>query len=409
MGRSGGGRSGGASRSGGSRSGGSRGGGFTRSGGFGGSRGSGMHSSRGGGSGNGSFFGRSSSKSFSRNRPKTDIFGDYSSSPFSRGGTPNPVRRRPLIFSDTGGFGPNHGNFSGPGGGGEFQPPLRRRSPHISIGCFRAFLLIVLILVVAAVVFGGLWSAFYGDHREANRPAVSYSSKNRDPLPKGSVRVDAGYYTDELGWISNRRQLERGMESFYEKTGVMPYLYIIDSIDGETNPPLNAFTNFANDAYDALFEDRNGEIDEAHVLVIFQKHYDGEYRTYYLSGIQAKAVIDDEAGDILLDYIDLYYHDRSLDNTEFLAKAFEDAGIAIMKVTRPNWYYPTITIGTFLIVVSIVGLIAFVAKKRREKAELNKEILSTPLEKFGDIGTDDAAEKLAQKYLNLEDNDKEDY
>ena len=254
-------------------------------------------------------------------------------------------------------------------GGGSGDSKSGKRGPQISIGCFYSFLLAVVILVVAAVVLGGIWAALYGDHREDSKPAVSLSTKNRNPLPEGSVKVDAGYYRDELGWINNEKELLRGMESFYEKTGVMPYLYLTDSIDGETNPPLNAFNNFASDSYNSLFADKNGDIDQTHILVIFQQNDEGVYRSYYVAGVQAKAVIDDEAGDILLDYLDFYYSDQSLDGTEFLAKAFKDAGNDIMNVTHPNWYYPTINAAVLIVVVSIIGLVAVIVKKRREKAK----------------------------------------
>lgn len=390
--------------------------GGSRGGGFGGSRSSGMRSSGGGrsfSSGSsrsfGSFSGGRSSSTFNHSRPTSNSFGNYNSSPFSSGGSPRPVR--PIIFvntgsksnsspygtyhTDTGSYGqqnrqnnePYHKGYRGPTGG-----------PRINIGCLYSFLLIIVILTVIAVVFGGLWSALYGEQNSNSQSDITYSTTQREPLPSDAVTVKNGYYTDELGWITNRSKVESGMKSFYEATGVMPYLYLTDTVDGETSPKANDFMNFADATYDALFTASNGQIDEAHLLVIFHEYYDGDYTVYWLAGKQAQAVIDQEAGDILMDYFDRYYYDSSKDNPEYFAAVFKDSGAAIMKVTRPAWYYPTIIGGIALIVLLILSILSIRAKSKREQDARDQAILNTPLETFGDNETAVKAEDLAKKY-----------
>ncbi|MBQ1580374.1 MAG: hypothetical protein IIZ86_04515, partial [Firmicutes bacterium] len=140
--------------------------------------------------------------------------------------------------------------------------------------------------------------------------------------------------------------------------------------------------------------------------VIFHEYYDGEYTVYYTAGIQAQSVIDEEAGEILLDYFDRYYYDSSKDNSEYFGAVFEEAGNAIMKVTRPAWYYPTITVGSVLIVLAVIVLMRMRAKNKKEQDERDKEILNTPLETFGDTETTQKAEELAKKYeSNIYNND----
>ena len=397
--------------------------GGSRGGGFGGSRGSGMRSSGGGGrsfsSGGsrsfGSFSGGRTSSTFNHSRPTSNNFGNYNSSPFSSGGSPRPVR--PIIFVNSGNktssspygtyntnpYGqqskpnnePYHKGYRGPTGG-----------PRVSIGCLYSFLLIVIIITLMAVVFGGLWSAMYGQQNPNSQSDITYSTTQREPLPSNAVTVKNGYYTDELGWITSKSKVESGMKSFYEETGVMPYLYLTDTVDGETSPKKNDFINFADAKYDELFTAANGQIDEAHILVIFHEYYDGEYTVYYTAGVQAQSVIDDEAGEILMDYFDRYYYDSSKDNSEYFSAVFKEAGEAIMKVTRPAWYYPTIIGGIILIIGAIAAIIALRAKNKKEQDERDKEILNTPLETFGDNETTVKAEDLAKKYDTVyKDND----
>ena len=399
--------------------------GGSRGGGFGGSRGSGMRSSGGGGrsfsSGGsrsfGSFSGGRSSSTFNHSRPTSNSFGSYHSSPFSSGGSPRPVR--PIIFVNPGynktnssPYGTYNTNSSDPYGTKKTPEPYHKGykgyagGPRISIGCLYSFLLIVIILTIMAVVFGGLWSALYGEQNPNSHSDITYSTTQREPLPSDAVTVKNGYFTDELGWITSKSKLESGMKSFYEATGVMPYLYLTDEVDGETSPKANDFMNFADRTYDDLFTASNGQIDEAHLLVIFHEYYDGEYTVYWLAGKQAQAVIDDEAGEILMDYFDRYYYDSSKDNSEYFAAVFKEAGESIMKITRPAWYYPTIIGGIVLIILIIFAIFAIRAKAKKEQDKRDQEILDTPLETFGDNETTVKAEDLAKKYDTVyKDND----
>ena len=391
--------------------------GGSRGGGFGGSRGSGMRSSGGGGrsfssSGSrsyGSFSGGRSSSTFNHSRPTSNSFGNYNSSPFSSGGSPRPVR--PIIFVNpgynktktpySGSYNTNTGNY----GSQKTNPEPYHKGykgytggPRVNIGCLYSFLLIVIIITLMAVVFGGLWSAMYGAQNPNSQSDITYSTTQREPLPSDAVTVKNGYYTDELGWITSKSKVESGMKSFYEATGVMPYLWLTDRVDGETSPKKNDFINFADAKYDELFTAANGQIDEAHILVIFHEYYDGEYTVYYTAGKQAQAVVDEEAGEILMDYFDRYYYDSSKDNSEYFAAVFKEAGAAIMKITRPAWYYPTIIGGIILIVLAIIAIIAIRNKNKKEQDKRDQEILNTPLETFGDNETTVKAEDLAKKY-----------
>ncbi len=205
-------------------------------------------------------------------------------------------------------------------------------------------------------------------------------------MPAGSVN-ETPYYTDELGWIGNQTQLLWGLKHFYQKTGVQPHLYITDTVDGTHYPSAEQLDLYARGLYDELFTD------EAHLLLVFFEYQSG-YMDRYVCGTQAKAIIDQEAADILLDYIDLYYYDDSLTDEQFFSKAFSEAADRIMTVTRSPWIPAVIVIG--LLITAAIGFAWWKqAKEQKEKeARRTEAILKTPLKQFGDT----KAEELAKKY-----------
>jgi len=217
---------------------------------------------------------------------------------------------------------------------------------------------------------------------------ITASTIEREALPAGSVN-ETEYYTDELGWISNETQLKRGMKKFYKETGVQPYLYITDNVNGEHLTEVEPLADYAEALYQNLFTD------EAHMLLVFYE-YEGEYADYYLCGSQAKTVIDREAGDILLDYVDRYYYEDDMTEDEFFSTVFEKTATRIMKVEKSPWPKVWMT----AIVLSIITLLLYFlnerSKQKIRKAEQDAKILETPLEEFGDHELKD----LEKKYEN---------
>ncbi len=84
-----------------------------------------------------------------------------------------------------------------------------------------------------------------------------------DPLWDGS------WYVDELGRIDDDKALVKGMETFERKTGVRPYLTLLNGVAPD------ALNDFVQEQYEALF----GSAD--HLLVVYDEWGDQEY---FLSG-----------------------------------------------------------------------------------------------------------------------------
>ena len=292
--------------------------------------------------------------------------------------------------------GPIFGGGIGRPGGWVPPPPPRNRTVIISRHSWQrgggynggggGFFATALIFLLVFLLIGGVWFLMGtgGSHS-----SITASTVEREPLPTGSVQ-ETSYYTDELGWIVNSNVLIDGMRAFYQETGIQPYLYITDSVNGSHNITVQALSDYSAQLYEELFTD------EAHFLVIFCE-YNGVYHVGYTIGAQAKSVLDDEALSIFADYLDRYYY-SDLSEEAFFGQTFADTGERIMTVTKSPW--PIVLVIFGLVLLAVVLFLWW--KKHREQEALKQkhaeEMLKTPLETFGDT----EAEELAKKYQQSE-------
>jgi len=339
--------------------GGGGGGGFGGGGSFGGSFGGGGRIG-GGGRGGGSFGGRGGGGSFGGG------FGGGGG-----GGWLGPFLLGNILGRQSSGGGGGSGTGGGPNG-------QKRRS-----GC-GTIIAIILVIFIIGIIISVISSSNGGS-------SITSSTVQRVPLPKGSVN-ETSYYTDELGWIKNETTLESGMKHFYDKTGVQPYLYLTDTVNGSHSPTQAELKTYAESLYSKLFTD------QAHVLLVFfEYNSNSQYMDYYVAGTQAKQVVDTEAGNILLDYIDRYYYDKSFNEDQFFSKSFSDSADRMMTVTKSPWIPVFIVLGVGLVLV--VGFFWWSnAKKQKDlEAKRTEELLKKPLEKFGDTEFEELAKKYEEK------------
>ena len=324
MGRSGGGGSGGGFSGGGFSGGGRSSGGFSgggrSSGGFSGGGFSG--GGRSGGPGPGGFHG--GPRPGGPMPPPGGFYRHYR----------RPIYRGPVII--------HTGHHHYPYGGG----PYHRSGGS---GCAVAVLILVIVL---------MFSTFAWTVAGSGSAGIQSSTYAREKLTGVSV-VDVGYYTDTDGdWILNPGRLTPGMKAFYNKTGVKPYLYILEN--GEETDP-NKLAQRAETLYEAIIQD------EAHFLLVFCDDGMGSYHCGYTVGAEAKTVMDDEAVAILADYLDRYYNDYSISEEEIFSYAFEETGNRIMQVTKSP-------VGTVVICVTVVAVAAIAfAVYRKQQGRKEKE------------------------------------
>ncbi|MFO8069353.1 MAG: hypothetical protein R6U02_05120 [Alkalibacterium sp.] len=339
------------------RGGGGGGGGFGGGGFGGGSRGGGFGGGRGGGGrigggssgrGGGIFGGGGSNRGSSNNRPRMGM--------------------GPIFLG--GGFGRRRYSSGGGGGGCGYM------------GCGSIFIALIFMFIIFTL-FSSLGNFMGGDGGPTN---ITSSTVEREPLPAGAVN-ETEYYTDELDWIGNHTQMVDGLRHFYNETGVQPHVHITGDINGSTNPSMEEIEAYANELYDELFTD------EAHLLLVFFEPAPNEYMTYYVTGSQARSVIDTEAGDILLDYLDRNYYDSDLTDEQYFSNSFKEAADRIMEVTTSPWI-PVLSI--FGVLAALYLLFKWWKAKQADKereAKRTEDMLSRPIEKFGSSEADELAKK----------------
>ena len=302
-GRSGGGHSGG--RSGGFSRGGSRGFSSRRSAGQGRSRGGGARSSA-----------RRSSSGFYSNRRRPGgssprpLFGGIFISGFGGGGGFSNKTQMPLSSSD-----------SSPGSGSFNPPPDRDRGPDSQGMCRETrrgnggipgwyMVLMAIMVIFSAMLF---WNAAQARSDAAGHPV-------REKLAESACITEDVWIDDSLDWLGNDTSVREAMKYFQEKTGIQPYLFITDNLDGKGGEITDkeAETYLAG-LYDSLYSD------EGHMIFTFMEYAPSQYVTYLYTGTVADSVMDADARNLFLDCADRYYADSSLSDAEFFEKVFEKA------------------------------------------------------------------------------------
>ena len=262
--------------------------------------------------------------------------------------------------------------------------------------------LIVLILVTMLMFIG---SAMKGSDIDSGTRA--YSTEVRTALSSSAVSKTS-YYTDEDGdWIHSPSKLTSGLEDFYKRTGVQPYVYILKN---GSMTDIDKLTDKSKELYGKLFKD------EGHFLLVFCDDGNGSYNCGYTAGNKARQVMDDEAIGILQTNLETAYATADSDE-EVFSDAFRETGTNIMhaadvKKNGNETSNVLKTIGTVsgiaLIGIAGAGIVIYIRNKKKEQDKERQEkvdkIMNTPLEKFGD--TDASVEAAAAKYENDDNDDK---
>lgn len=215
--------------------------------------------------------------------------------------------------------------------------------------------------------------------------SIPPSTVERTPLEL-SLASETPFFEDADGtWINNKSGLDRAMKAFWQKTGVYPYLYIA---------PNGTMTTAECKA--KADEIRETLPDDVHAVLVFCDDNQGGF--YYANsvGSTAATVFDQEAGDILANYLNYYYEVADTDTDVFIG-AYNSTAERIMHITQP-WY---IEIAPFVVIIVVAAatavVVVMVVKRKREKEKHMEEVLSMPLQSFDDLPDD-----LEKKYMRDE-------
>ncbi|MCL1987674.1 MAG: tetratricopeptide repeat protein, partial [Firmicutes bacterium] len=276
-------------------------------------------------------------------------------------------------------------------GGGMGSAPMSSGSANrgCGSGCLKpiiyGIIIIVIIVAVSQMLSGG--GGVASNAADAN---LTVSTIERTALPLNAADSTAPWLVDNLGWIGNQATLQQGLTLFHQRTGVRPLVYITDNINGNENPNFSQMQSYAEDAYVEIIGGN-----PAHLLLLFMENSAGDYEMWITVGSQALTVMDSQAQDILLDFVQRFYYE-DVDEATMFSMAFDSASERIMTVHQEPSLVPVFVI----IGVIILAVILFMWWQQRQKqknleAAQTAEILSTPLEEFD---KDDAASALAKQY-----------
>lgn len=249
------------------------------------------------------------------------------------------------------------------------------------------------ILITIGVVLIMIFSLF-----SMGNSSSSVAKNTTERIPLSNIVTKTDWYHDELGWIRSENQLIEGLEHFYNKTGVQPYVMLISySDDYWTNGTFNSTNaiNYLNQVYQDKFSD------EGHFIFAYfsclndsESEMNGEFR--YLSGYAVDTIMDNEACNIFEGYYEENYYNTSLSTEELISQTFSDTADSIM--SRPTNFWDFAKIGIIVIAAIVIIIVVYKlykakVKHEKEKEEYVKDILDKPLETFGE----DTSE-LEEKY-----------
>ena len=319
--------------------GGSRGGGFSHSSHSSGSR---SHSSHSGGSSFRSSSGPSnrhvSTSGFSSSRPSSGyrppMGGGYRPPP-----PPPPPPPRPRYY------GHSHHVYH------HHTGPYRRTSTSAVVS-------VIIFLIILAVIV----SAFSSIGGSGNVPK---STVNRERLHGGSFISDC--VTDNLGWLrsegSSESKVGGSLEYFWRQTGIQPYVILL-----EYDPSFRSSS--ARFEYADLLYDKYVGREDAILVVYFDDEPDGNWEI--VKGLQAGAVMDDEATEIFWAYCDQYWYSNA-STPSAIEGMFKSTADRIMQQATNGWDVMKTVVIFAIVAAGIVGIIAVMMVRRKHEAERAQE------------------------------------
>ncbi len=206
------------------------------------------------------------------------------------------------------------------------------------------------------------------------------STIDRTPLA-GQVHK-TGWYEDSLDWVIYESVLIDGLEYFYERTGVQPYVLFVsydDSYWQGNDIDILAVESYLNDYYESHFTD------EGHLLLAYFAskddsitEMDGSF--YYLCGYEADSIMDEEAVDIFWTYLEHYYHNTSYNLEQMIGGTFAHTADVIMgsstSVSTEKWHWQDYSSLLFIIPAVIVGVLVLLILLARTIGKREQRMLS---------------------------------
>ena len=194
------------------------------------------------------------------------------------------------------------------------------------------------MIIIVGIFYGIIDTGDIGTFFKIERSTIQ-----REALPADKCQAIDKWYQDDWGdWIDKSGEAEAvksGLEYFYQKTGVQPYLWIMGE-EGKNYMSEGSVEELAEKRYKELFGN-----DEGHLLVIFREYPNEE-----------KLILQKRKKK--------YYTDGDLDEGHFFQKAFMRAGDRIMIKQMSEKQVFTIIVVVAIVIIGLIIISSIIRKKK---------------------------------------------
>jgi len=230
-------------------------------------------------------------------------------------------------------------------------------------------LFFVAIVVIALLVFSTFLAGGGGK-------AIPSSTILREKLDTNVAFVN-NCIDDQLNWFDNETKTETRLKSFYDKTGIQPYI-LLKTYDPSLTTD-NDKEKWALNYYDNTFSNEN-----VFLYVYFAEEDQDVEVGYmcYVNGKDAATIMDAEAVDIFWSYIDSYWT-QDISTDDLFVYVFDKTAKRIMKVsTTTKDIILYVVIGVIVLIVLAGSIFIMLARHKRakEKAEEDIRILNSSVD-----------------------------
>lgn len=275
----------------------------------------------------------------------------------------------------------NAGNPNNPN-----NPNYGYGQPRRSGGSAFGLMAVVFIVLICVFMFSCM-----GCSSSKDNSAIPASGYNREKI-QSDVAFNSNCIVDEEGFFDNPSKTGSQLKSFYDKTGVQPYI-VIESYD----PSLK--TDAQKAAYAKEYYDRNIKNEDTFLYMYFadaDPNAVGYMQT--VNGKKVDTVMDSQAVDIFWNYLDNEWTSGKSTDQMFVDVFNQTANRIMTKTATSNdvAMRSLLVVVVIAVIAGVILLIYMKNKRAREKAEETARILATPL-KTDDPDDDDLVNRYSNK------------
>lgn len=222
----------------------------------------------------------------------------------------------------------------------------------------------MIVLVILLFFFSFFFPAMASGR--SNGSFTPASTRNREKLDSG-LPYDSNCIVDELNWFDSVSRSGRQLKTFYDKTGVQPFIVLL-----KYHPEL--VTEPQMEAYAQEYYEENIDNEATFLYMYFAEEDQDNEVGYmcYVNGKQVDSVMDAEAVNILWGYLDRDWY-STMSTDELFENAFTKTAETIMTKSRTKIEIDVVFAAVVgIVIIGIIIAVTTVMNTRR-RHERTKE------------------------------------